>query len=104
MKHTAADWVAHYALTQPSAPALRNFEGGESRTWRALDDRVGQIAHALVHKLGLSPGDRIVNISDGDLRHFELQFACVRAGMVWAPSSSRTAKANQARITVSKSP
>ena len=89
MKHTAADWVAHYALTQPSAPALRNFEGGESRTWRALDDRVGQMAHALIHRLGLSPGDRIVNISDGDLRHFELQFACVRTGMVWAPLNFR---------------
>ena len=89
MKHAAADWIAHYARTQPNAPALCNYETGEARTWSELNDRVGQIAHALVHTLGLSRGDRIVNISDGDLRHFELQFACARTGLVWAPLNFR---------------
>jgi fatty-acyl-CoA synthase len=89
MKLAAADWVAHYARTQPAAPALRNHESGEARTWAELDVRVGQIAHALVHGLGLMPGDRIVDLSDGDLRHFELQFACARAGLVWAPLNFR---------------
>src|SRR5579859_6840057 len=89
MRQVAADWVAHYGRTQPSAGALRNHDTGETRTWRELDDRVAQIAHALAHALGLSPGDRIVNLSDGDLRHFELQFACARAGLVWAPLNFR---------------
>lgn len=89
MRFAAADWVAHYARTQPDAPALRNHESGEARTWAELDTRVGRIAHALVHDLGLSPGERIVNLSDGDLRHFELQFACARAGLVWAPLNFR---------------
>src|SRR5258708_1104161 len=89
MRFAAADWVAHYARTQPAAIALRNYESGETRTWAELDARVGQIAHALVHGLGLSPGERIVNLSGGDLRHFELQFACARAGLVWAPLNFR---------------
>ncbi len=98
MKQVAADWVAHYALTQPSAVALSNFETGETRTWRQLDERVGQIAHALIHTLGLAPGDRIVNISDGDLRHFELQFACVRAGTVWTPLNFRNTAVELAAV------
>jgi len=89
MKYAAADWVGNYARTQPDAIALRNFESGETRSWKELDARVGMIAHALIHRLGLERGDRIVNVSDGDFRHFELQFACARAGLVWVPLNFR---------------
>jgi fatty-acyl-CoA synthase len=93
----AADWVADFARTQPDARALTNFDTGETRSWAELDARVGQIAHALVHRLGLAPGDRIANVSDGDLRHFELQFACARAGLVWVPLNFRHAAVELAR-------
>src|ERR1700754_5264325 len=89
MQYAAADWVANYARTQPDTRALTNFDTGETRSWAELDARVGQIAFALVHRLGLRRGDRIANISDGDLRHFELQFACARAGLVWVPLNFR---------------
>lgn len=89
MKYAAADWVANYARTQPDEEALHNFDTGETRSWAELDRRVGQIAHALRETLGLVPGDRIANISDGDLRHFELQFACARAGLIWVPLNFR---------------
>ncbi len=89
MQYAAADWVANYARTQPDARALTNFDTGETRSWAELDARVGQIAYALLHQLGLQRGDRIANISDGDLRHFELQFACARAGLVWVPLNFR---------------
>lgn len=89
MKYASADWVADYARTQPDAPALHNFDTGERRSWAELDQRVGRIAYYLRHGLGLVPGDRIANISDGDLRHFELQFACARAGLIWAPLNFR---------------
>lgn len=97
MKYGAADWVANFARTQPDAPALDNFDTGESRTWKELDQRVGRVAYALRHKLGLKPGDRIANISDGDLRHFELAFACARAGLVWVPMNFRHTKFELAR-------
>lgn len=89
MKQAWADWVANFARTQPDAIALDNYETGEVRTWKQLDIRVGQIAHALLNRFGLKPGDRVANISDGDLRHFELQFACARAGVVWVPLNFR---------------
>jgi fatty-acyl-CoA synthase len=89
MRYASADWVADYARTQPDAPALYNFDTGERRSWQELDRRVGEIASMLRHGLGFEPGDRIVNISDGDLRHFELQFACARAGLVWVPLNFR---------------
>jgi fatty-acyl-CoA synthase len=93
----AADWVADYARTQGDARALTNFDTGETRSWAELDARVGQIAAALVEKLGLRRGDRIANISDGDLRHFELQFACARAGLVWVPLNFRHTAVELAR-------
>jgi fatty-acyl-CoA synthase len=104
MKYAAADWVANYARTQPNAPALRNFDSGETRSWLELDRRVGEIAHALRHRLGLVPGDRIANISNGDLRHFELQFACARAGLVWVPLNFRHTQAELARACRAVSP
>lgn len=100
----AADWVADYARTQGDARALTNFDTGETRSWAELDARVGQIAHALVNRLGLRRGDRIANISDGDLRHFELQFACARAGLVWVPLNFRHTAAELARACREMSP
>ncbi|ABQ67383.1 AMP-dependent synthetase and ligase [Rhizorhabdus wittichii RW1] len=97
MRYAAADWVANYARTQPDAVALHNLDTGETRSWAELESRVGQIAHALRERLGLVPGDRIVNISDGDLRHFELQFACARAGLVWVPLNFRHTAVELAR-------
>nr|WP_047169064.1 AMP-binding protein [Sphingomonas sp. Y57] len=97
MRYAAADWVANYARTQPDAVALHNFDTGETRSWADLEQRVGQIAHALRERLGLAPGDRIVNISDGDLRHFELQFACARAGLIWVPLNFRHTAVELAR-------
>ena len=89
MRYASADWVADYARTRPAALALHNFDTGERRNWGELDRRVGEIAYFLRHGLGLTPGDRIANISDGDIRHFELQFACARAGLVWVPLNFR---------------
>lgn len=99
MRQHGADWVAHYALTQPDAPALRNLDTDERLTWSQFDRRVGEIAHLLVHDLGLSRGDRIVNVSNGDIRHFLLQFACIRAGLVWAPLNFRHTVAEMASVS-----
>lgn len=97
MNYAAADWIVHYSRTQPDARALTNFDTGETRSWAELDARVGQIAHVLSHVLKLDRGDRIANISDGDLRHFELQFACARAGLVWVPLNFRHTAAELSR-------
>lgn len=91
MQLIAADWVAHHARTRAAQIALRNLESGESRTWEALESRVGRLAHALLHELGLGKGDRVATLTHGNLRSFELQFACMRAGLVLAPLNFRLA-------------
>lgn len=85
----AVDWVAHNALTKGEAPALHNHDDGLSRTWAELDRRVGRLAHGLVNEHGLRRGDRVALLSNGDLRFFELQFACMRAGLVLMPLNFR---------------
>lgn len=103
-RFAAADWVAHYATTRPEAVVLQQHDTGETRTWAELDARVGQLAYALRHRLGLSPGDRIVNLSDGDIRHFEWLFACARAGLVWVPLNFRLTAAELADLARELSP
>jgi fatty-acyl-CoA synthase len=103
-RFAAADWVAHYARTKPDAVVLQHHDTGETRTWAELDARVGQLAYALRHRLGLSPGDRIVNLSDGDIRHFELLFACARAGLVWVPLNFRLTAVELADLARELSP
>jgi fatty-acyl-CoA synthase len=103
-KIAAADWVAHYALTKPDALALRHHDTGETRSWAEFESRVAQISYALRHKLGLAPGDRIANLSDGDIRHFELLYACARIGLVWVPLNFRLTAAELAGLTRELSP
>ena len=94
----AVDWVAHHALTKPNAPALINLDDGLSRTWAELDARVGRLAHGLLNEWGLSRGDRIALLSNGDVRFFELQFACMRAGLVMMPLNFRLTPAELAAL------
>lgn len=89
MTFTPADWVAHHARVRADAVALRALDGGETRSWAALDERVGRLAHGLRHQLGLAPGDRLALLSDGDIRVLETQFACIRAGVTFVPLNFR---------------
>ena len=63
-----------------------------------LEDRVAKLAFVLRHDFGLEPGDRIVNLAQGDIRHFEMQFACARAGLIWAPLNFRLTIAELASL------
>ncbi len=103
-KMAAADWVAHYARTQPHSVALCNYDTGETRTWAELERRVRRMAHALRHEFGVAPGERIVGLANGDIRFFELQFACVRAGVVLAPLNFRLAAPELAALCVDLAP
>jgi fatty-acyl-CoA synthase len=83
------DWVAFHARVRPESIALRNLSTGETRSWLALEGRVARLAGALLHTFGLRAGDRIVCLTDGDIRVLELQFACIRAGLTLAPLNFR---------------
>jgi fatty-acyl-CoA synthase len=89
MKPWVHDWVAYHGVRQPDAPALTCVERGNTVSWGELDRRVGRLAHLLRHRFGLRPGDRVAMIAENDTRLFELQFACMRAGLIFVPVSWR---------------
>lgn len=89
MKPWVKDWVSFHAVRQPDAPAVTCVERGVTVSWGELEQRVGRLAHLLRHRFGLQPRDRVMSITENDTRMFELQFACMRAGLIWVPLSWR---------------
>jgi fatty-acyl-CoA synthase len=85
------DWVAYHSARRPDAPALTSIERGVTVTWGDLESRVARLAHRLRHELGLQAQDRVAMIAENDVRIFELQFACMRAGLILTPLSWRLA-------------
>jgi fatty-acyl-CoA synthase len=69
--------------------AVLCVDSGESRTWRELDQRVGAVAAGLRDEFGVRPGDRVCLLAENDVRTFELHFACVRLGAIFAPLNWR---------------
>jgi fatty-acyl-CoA synthase len=91
MKPRVHDWVAYHGARTPAAKAVTCVETGVTLTWGELDRRVGRLAHLLRHRFGLQPRDRVATIAENDTRTFELQFACMRAGLILVPMSWRLA-------------
>ncbi len=89
MKPWVKDWVSFHAVRQPDAPAVTCVERGVTVSWGELERRVGRLAYLLRHRFGLQTGDRVMSITENDARMFELQFACMRAGLIWVPLSWR---------------
>lgn len=83
------DWVAHHALTRPDQLAFARLETGETRSWRQLETRVSRLARALREDFGLVKGDAVSILAENDIRYFEVQFACVRLGLIFAPLNFR---------------
>nr|WP_087576195.1 AMP-binding protein [Sphingomonas sp. CDS-1] len=83
------DWVAHHALTRPNDVVFRLLETEETRTWAELEARVGRLAHALQTEFSLTKGDAVSVLAENDIRCFEVQFACIRLGLLFAPLNFR---------------
>lgn len=83
------DWVAHHALTRPNDIVFALLETGEQRTWRELEERVGRLARLFRDEYALRKGDVVSIIAENDIRYFEVQFACIRAGLLFAPFNFR---------------
>jgi fatty-acyl-CoA synthase len=89
MHHIVRDRVAYHSSRRPTAPALSDLEQNTSLTWGQLEARVAALAHVLRERMGLRDGERVALISDNDTRVFELQFACMRAGLILVPLNWR---------------
>lgn len=98
------DWAAYHCARQPEAPAITCVERDLTITWGELDRRVGRLAHRLRHGFGLRPGARVAMIAENDTRVFELQFACMRAGLIFTPFSWRLSSGEMAVLATDAEP
>ena len=90
MSQPAPDWVAYHATRSPHSLALESVDTGATLTWAALEQQVARVAGYLA-SIGISAGDRIVLLTENDLRVFVLQFACMRIGAILVPLNWRLA-------------
>jgi len=98
------DWPTYHAARQPHAPALTSIEREVTVTWSELETRVARLAYILRHDLRLQPRDRVAMIAENDTRIFELQFACMRAGLIFTPFSWRLAVGEMAALAKDAEP
>ncbi len=77
-----------HARARPDAPALIGDD--ETRTFRALDRRVDQLAHVLRSDLGLRPGDAGLLVLENRPEVLEAQAALARIGASAIPVSWRS--------------
>lgn len=74
------------AARNPDRAAIR--EGARTLTYRALNERVNRLAHALLG-LGIRRGERLLVLLGDRSEHLEALFACAKAGIVAAPVDHR---------------
>jgi fatty-acyl-CoA synthase len=89
-----SNWVAHRAHWAPERTAIR-FERGDW-TNAAFEDRVGRLAAALRHELGIGEGDRVAHLGLNSPDLLALFFACARIGAMIVPLNWRLTPAEHA--------
>lgn len=78
----------HYAKSHPDKAAYIMAGSGETVTFKQLDERSNQLAHAF-RDLGLGHGDTIAIFAENSARYFEICWAAQRAGLYFVCISSR---------------
>ena len=78
----------HFAATTPDKAAYIMAGSGETVTFKQLNDRSNQIAHAF-RAMGLGHGDTIAIFSENSARYFEICWAAHRSGLYFVCISSR---------------
>ena len=86
------DPVATHGGTRPAATALVDLDSGRSWTWAELDTDINRIAHWLIERFGPASGQRVAVIARNCAAMLALQFACVRAGVIFVPINWRLAE------------
>ena len=86
-----------FARMTPDKVALMHAETGKTLTYRQLDERANQGAHAL-RNLGLKRGDVVAALLDNSFEIFEIAWAAQRAGLYLTSISTRLSTADVAYI------
>lgn len=89
-------FLSRSAHRSPGAPAV--VGGGRTLTYRELDRRVTRLANALLG-LGLSPGDRVIDLQHNSVEYLETDLAMARAGLVRVAVNSRLPLDDWSHIT-----
>ena len=92
---SVAGVVRGHAQDRPDHPAL--LVGGRETTWRQLDERSNQVAHAL-RDAGVQQGDRVAFIDKNSAEYFETLYACAKIGAVQVAVNWRLAPPEMAFI------
>ncbi|MGZ0176084.1 MAG: AMP-binding protein [Acidimicrobiales bacterium] len=69
-----------HTITRPDHPAIIMARSGETLTYRQLDERSNQLAHAL-RAQGLGRGDHVALYMENQIRYMEIVWACLRSGL-----------------------
>ena len=85
-----SDFIAQWALTDPSRIALSEVETGRTLRYGQLNERAWRLVHALAAQ-GVQPGDRVALIARNGIETFELVVACLRLGAAFTPLNWRLA-------------
>src|SRR3974377_316064 len=83
------DWIAHDASTRGDCVAMEDLATGRVLTYAEFDHRVGRLAAGLRARFGVERGDRVAVLAHNSSDLFELQFACTRIGVIFAPMNWR---------------
>ena len=73
------DALVKHAAIRPQAVALEM--AGRRLTYRALNRRVNQLAHALMAR-GIQQGDRVAILSENCIAYLELELAAAKLGAI----------------------
>ncbi|WP_410656995.1 AMP-binding protein [Amycolatopsis sp. lyj-112] len=89
------DYLDKGASLDPAAPCLSM--GGESLSYRAVQDLSWQVGRALARS-GVRPGDKVAILSGNDPLSFGCVFGIGRAGAVWCPVNPRNEAAENSEL------
>ena len=85
-RRTLADVLRTHAKSRPDAVA---FADGEIElTWRAANERVDRLAHALL-QAGVDRDDRVLWLGQNSFRLQEMLLACCKVGAMFCPANWR---------------
>lgn len=85
-RHAISRWLWDRARAHPDALAVESQ--GRRLSYAGLRHRALAIA-AHLESRGLGPGDRIATVTENDIEHVALLFACARSGMALVPLNWR---------------
>jgi len=90
-------YPGHYAKTQADKLAAVHVAAGKMLTYRELNERSNQLAHAL-YDAGLRPGDHLALFLENHIAFFEVIWACLRSGLYLTPINRHLSASEAAYI------